>query len=102
MSKSGHAGLHVGCPWPGLSWEAAGAGLPVQTTLYVVTSVAKLWTHHWVSGCKCISQEVGPRGSENEGCSEGAAQFKCKIPLRILSARVLIHAPQLLKKKMRF
>lgn len=103
-SKLGDADLHVGCSWLGLSWEAAGAGLPVQShvTLYDETSTAKLWTHHCVSAYKCISQEVGPGGSENMGFSEGAAQFKCKIPLGILSMCVLIHTPQLLKKKMRF
>lgn len=29
-------------------------------TLHVEMSVAKLWTHHWVTGHKYMSQEMGP------------------------------------------
>lgn len=63
-------------------------------------SAAKLWTRHWVTGHKCMLQEMGPGESEyaGKGFSGGEVQFKRKIHLGISSTCVLIHAPQLLKK----
>ena len=36
-------------------------------TLHVEMSVAQLWAHHWVTGRKYMSQEMGPGGMKMQG-----------------------------------
>jgi len=77
-----------------------------RINLYVEISAAKLWAPCWVTGHKCLSQEMGPRESGDAGevlfcfvfIPVAAAQCKCKLHLGILSVCVLIHAPQLLNE----